>query len=127
MSVYAWEGIEPEYEVPLAACGGGGNSGGGTSAEAEIAGSYELYEMTFEGDLFDNDFLVSAEFDMYTMELSPGGTGWLKIDDRMDITWGGGQITVDTSGAVYSYEYENGMITLTETTGDTMTFQKTGA
>lgn len=93
----------------------------------EEAGSYQLYEMTFEGEVFDHDFLETSGFELYTMELSADGTGWLKIDGKGAITWGDGKITVDETGAVYTYEFKDGMITLTETTGDIMVFQKTGA
>ncbi len=93
----------------------------------EEAGSYQLYEMTFEGDVFDHDFLETSGFELYTMELAADGTGWLQIDGRGSLTWGDGKITVDEVGAVYTYEFQDGMITLTETTGDTMVFQKTGA
>lgn len=34
---------------------------------------------------------------------------------------------MDESGAVYTYEFRDSMITLTETTGDTMVFTKTDA
>lgn len=93
----------------------------------EEAGSYQLYEMTFEGEVFDHDFLETSGFELYTMELSADGTGWLKIDGKGVITWGDGKITVDEIGAVYTYEFKEGMITLTETIGNIMVFQKTGA
>ena len=37
----------------------------------------------------------------------------LKIDGKGVITWGDGKITVDEIGAVYTYEFKEGMITLT--------------
>lgn len=104
--------------LSLAACGG-------EAAAPEEAGSYVLFEMTFDGEVFDNDFLETSGFELYTMELSADGSGWLKIDGKSGITWGDGKITVDEVGAVYTYEFRDGMITLTEDTGDTMVFQKT--
>lgn len=88
------------------------------------AGSYILYEMTFEGELFDNDFLKSAEFDLYTLELNEDGTGTLTIDNASPIVWKDGTITITASGATYTYKFQDGKITLTETTGDIMVFQK---
>lgn len=95
----------------------------------EEVGSYRLYEMTFEGDTFDNAFLESTGRDtLYTLDLAADGTGVLKLnEDESPVTWKDGNITVTASGAVYTYEFKDGMITLTETTGDTMVFQKTGA
>ncbi len=93
----------------------------------EEAGSYQLYEMTFEGDVFDHDFLETSGFELYTMELAADGTGWLQIDGRGSLTWGDGKITIDGSDAVYTYTYKDGMIVLEESTGESMTFQKTGA
>lgn len=73
--------------LSLAACGG-------EAAAPEEAGSYVLFEMTFEGEVFDNDFLETSGFELYTMELSADGSGWLKIDGKSGITWGDGKITV---------------------------------
>lgn len=95
----------------------------------EEAGSYKLYEMTFEGETFDNAFLESAGMDtLYTLDLAADGTGVLKLDeDESPVAWKDGKITVTASGAVYTYEFKDGMITLMETTGDIMVFQKAGA
>lgn len=99
----------------------------GTEAGPEEVGSYKLYEMTYEGETFDNAFLESVGMDMlYTLNLSADGTGVLKLEeDESPVTWKDGAFTVTASGAVYTYEFRDGMITLTETTGDTMVFQKT--
>lgn len=115
-----------EYTQTVKLSSTGGQDGGSKGTGPEEAGSYQLYEMTFEGEVFDNDFLETSGFELYTMELSADGTGWLKIDGKSAITWGDGKITVDEVGAVYTYEFQDGMITLTETTGESMTFQKTG-
>lgn len=104
--------------LSLSACGGK-NSG------PEEVGSYQLYEMTFEGDVFDHDFLETSGFALYTMELAADGTGWIKIDGKATITWGDGKITVNESNAVYTYTYKDGMIVLEESTGESMTFKKT--
>ena len=104
--------------LSLSACGGK-NSG------PEEVGSYQLYEMTFEGDVFDHDFLETSGFALYTMELAADGTGWIKIDGKAAITWGDGKITVNESNAVYTYTYKDGMIVLEESTGESMTFKKT--
>ena len=104
-----------------------GKEKGSEEAGSEEIGSYVLYEMTFDGEVFDNDFLETSGFELYTMELAADGTGWIKIDGKGTLTWGDGKITVDESGAVYTYEFRDGMITLTETTGDTMVFTKTDA
>lgn len=57
-----------------------------------------------------------------------GGAGVLKLDeDESPVAWKDGKITVTASGAVYTYEFKDGMITLMETTGDIMVFQKVGA
>lgn len=95
----------------------------------EETGSYKLYEMTFEGETFDNAFLESAGMDtLYTLDLAADGTGVLKLDeDESPVAWKDGKITVTASGAVYTYEFKDGMITLMETTGDIMVFQKAGA
>ncbi|MGM9624083.1 MAG: hypothetical protein ACI3XM_00115 [Eubacteriales bacterium] len=92
-------------------------------------GSYVLYEMTADGELFDNDFLTSVGFDLlYTLEVKEDGTGILMIDgEEMAITWKDGKVTIDGSGAVYTYQYADGKITLEETTGGTMVFQKTNS
>ncbi len=111
-----------EYTQTVKLSGSGGQTSG-----PEEAGSYQLYEMTFEGDVFDHDFLETSGFELYTMELAEDGTGWLQIDGRGSLTWGDGKITVDEGGAVYTYTYQDGMIVLEESTGDTMVFQKTGA
>ncbi len=102
---------------------------GGAEAGPEESGSYKLYEMTADGETFDNAFLESVGMDtMFTLVLAADGTGMLTLEDEEStITWKDGKITVDGSGAVYTYEYKDGMITLKETTGDTMVFQKTGA
>ena len=107
----------------LAACGGGKTDG------PEEAGFYTLYEMTASGETFDNDFLSSVGMDaLYTLELNADGSGSLTIEgDISPVTWKDGKITVTASGAVYDYEYQGGKITLTETTGDTLVFQKTDA
>lgn len=81
--------------------------------------------MTFEGDVFDHDFLETSGFALYTMELAADGTGWIKIDGKATITWGDGKITVNESNAVYTYTYKDGMIVLEESTGESMTFKKT--
>ena len=130
----------------LAACGGDKSGGstdegsadtravklsdtGGQNSGPGEAGSYKLYEMTFEGELFDNAFLESAGMDTaYTLDLAADGTGVLKLnEDESPVTWKDGKITVTASGAFYTYELKDGMITLTETTGDIMVFQKTDA
>ncbi len=106
-----------------------GSGSSGTEAGPEEAGSYKLYEMTYEGETFDNAFLESVGMDAsYTLDLAADGTGVLKLDeDESSVTWKDGKITVTASGAVYTYEFRDGMITLKETTGDIMVFQKSGA
>lgn len=108
--------------LSFAACGGKDNG-------PEEAGSYRLYEMTYEGENFDNAFLESVGMDtLYTLELAADGTGVLKLDEYENpVTWKDGKITVTASGAVYAYEFQDGIITLKETTGDIMVFRKSGA
>ena len=116
-----------EYTQTIKMSGAVGKEKGSEEAGPEEIGTYVLYEMTFDGEVFDNDFLETSGFELYTMELAADGTGWIKIDGKGTLTWGDGKITVDESGAVYTYEFRDGMITLTETTGDTMVFTKTDA
>ncbi len=118
-----------EYTQTVKLSGSDGKDSSLEETGPEEAGSYKLYEMTFEGETFDNIFLESAGMDtLYTMDLAADGTGVLKLDeDESPVTWKDGKITVTASGAVYTYEFKDGMITLTETTGDIMVFQKTGA
>lgn len=115
---------EHEYTQTIKLSGTGVQDSG-----PEEAGSYKLYEMTFEGETFDNAFLESAGMDtLYTLDLAADGTGVLKLDeDESPVAWKDGKITVTASGAVYTYEFKDGMITLMETTGDIMVFQKAGA
>ena len=116
-----------EYTQTIKMSGAVGKEKGSEEAGPEEIGSYVLYEITFDGEVFDNDFLETSGFELYTMELAADGTGWIKIDGKGTLTWGDGKITVDESGAVYTYEFRDSMITLTETTGDTMVFTKTDA
>lgn len=116
-----------EYTQTVKLSGSGGQDSDMKETGPEEAGSYKLYEMTFEGEVFDNDFLETSGFELYTMELSADGTGWLQIDGRSSLTWGDGKITLDGSDAIYTYTYKDGMIVLEESTGESMTFQKTGA
>lgn len=113
-----------EYTQTIRLSGSGGKETG-----PEEAGSYKLYEMTFEGETFDNAFLESVEMDtLYTLKLAADGTGVITIDgDESPVTWKDGKLTVDLSGAVYTYKYQDGMLTLEETTGDTLVFIKSDA
>lgn len=113
-----------EYTQTIKLSGSGGNETG-----PEEAGSYKLYEMTSEGETFDNAFLESVGMDtLYTLDLAADGTGVLKLgEDESPVTWKDGTLTVTASGAVYTYEFRDGKITLQETNGDIMVFQKSGA
>lgn len=116
-----------EYTQTVKLSGSSGKDSSPEETGPEEAGSYQLYEMTFEGDVFDHDFLETSGFELYTMELSSDGIGWLQIDGRGSLTWGDGKIILDGSDAVYTYTYKDGMIVLEDSTGESMTFQKTGA
>ncbi|MGN0167643.1 MAG: DUF5067 domain-containing protein [Acetatifactor sp.] len=118
-----------EYTQTIKMSGSSGEESGSVEGGPEEVGSYKLYEMTFEEETFDNAFLESVGMDsLYTLNLAADGTGILKLDgDESSVTWKDGKITVDLSGAAYTYEYQDGTITLRETTGDVMVFTKTGA
>lgn len=118
-----------EYTQTIKLSGSGGKESGTAESGPEEAGSYKLYEMTFEGETFDNAFLESAGMDtLYTLELAADGTGVIKIDgDESPVTWKDGTLIITASGAKYTYEYQNGTITLQETTGDILVFIKSDA
>ena len=117
-----------EYTQTIKLPDSGEKETGSAEGGPKEAGSYKLYEMTFEGETFDNAFLESGGMDkLYTLELAADGTGLMTIDgDESSVTWKDGKLTVDLSGAEYTYEYRDELLTLQETTGDTMVFQKTG-
>ena len=118
-----------EYTQTIKLSGSGGKESGTAESGPEEAGSYKLYEMTFEGETFDNAFLESAGMDtLYTLELAADGTGVITIDgDESPVTWKDGTLIITASGAKYTYEYQNGTITLQETTGDILVFIKSDA
>lgn len=118
-----------EYTQTIKLSGSGGKESGTAESGPEETGSYKLYEMTFEGETFDNAFLESAGMDtLYTLELAADGTGVIKIDgDESPVTWKDGTLIITASGAKYTYEYQNGTITLQETTGDILVFIKSDA
>lgn len=111
--------------LSMAACGGQEQDQSQDQTPEEV-GYYTLYEMTENGETFDNAFLSSLGWEtMYTLELKPDGTGVLTLeDDANPLTWKDGKITINKSGAVYTYQYQDGKITLEETTGGNMVFQK---
>lgn len=78
-----------EYTQTIKMSGAVGKEKGSEEAGPEEIGSYVLYEMTFDGEVFDNDFLETSGFELYTMELAADGTGWIKIDGKGTLTWGG--------------------------------------
>lgn len=118
-----------EYTQTIRLSGAGGKEAGSAESGPEEAGSYKLYEMTSGGESFDNAFLESVGMDtLYTLKLAADGTGVIKIDgDESSVTWKDGTLVITASGAKYTYEYQNGTITLQETTGDTLVFTKSDA
>ena len=118
-----------EYTQTIRLSGSGGKEAGTAESGPEEVGNYKLYEMTFEGETFDNAFLESVGMDtLYTLELAADGTGVITIDgDESPVTWKDGTLIITASGAKYTYEYQNGTITLQETTGDILVFIKSDA
>lgn len=118
-----------EYTQTIKLSGSGGKESGTAESGPEEAGSYKLYEMTFEGEAFDNAFLESVGMDtLYTLELAADGTGVIMIDgEESPVTWKDGTLIITASGAKYTYEYQSGTITLQETTGDILVFIKSNA
>lgn len=107
----------------LAACGGGSGDG---KVSSERVGSYNLYEMTIDGEFVDNETVKMLEMeDLLLLELKEDGTGTLTDgDDVQDIKWTDTKLPSSNGTESYDYTYQDGKITL-EIDGTTAVLQKT--
>lgn len=106
--------------LALAACGGSGGN-----LPADRIGSYTLYEMTSDGETFDNEFLKSWDMeDMFTLELKEDGTADMTADgETQSFKWDEQKFKGGIIGDEVAYTYADGKLTMT-LDGDVLVFQK---